>query len=61
MTENVIPAEAVEAAAGAIFQNQTGVDWESRSEYQQKKFRDDAMAALEAAAPYMQGRAWDEG
>lgn len=51
MTNQVIPAEAVEAAAKAAESTwNTWGNWE-----------DVAQAALEAAAPYMLAAAWDEG
>ena len=49
----MIPDEAVEVAARAIFQNQTGMDWESRSSILRDTWLDDARAALEAAAPHL--------
>ena len=49
----MIPAEAVEAAAIAMLQSQTGIDWESRSDVQQDVYRMHARTALEAAAPHM--------
>lgn len=51
----MIPAEAVEAAAKALRKKFNGYEverpWDSRD--QQTTYRNDAIAALEAAAPYM--------
>lgn len=53
----MIPDEAVEAAARAFYQNQTGMEWESRSEVLKETLRGDARAALEAAAPHLMAAA----
>ena len=59
----VIPAEAVEAAAKALRKKFNGYEverpWDSRD--QRTTYHNDAIAALEAAAPYMLAAAWDEG
>jgi len=49
----VIPAEAVEAAAKAIVLTVVGRSWESLLPSRQEWHREQARAALEAAAPYM--------
>jgi hypothetical protein len=58
----VIPAEAIEAAAKAIYG--LGVPdwhWDERDKELQDLYRDDARAALEAAAPHMLKGAYDLG
>lgn len=59
-----ISDEAVEAAAKALARHKwptaIGV-WESFGQGMQDDFRDQARAALEAAAPYIAAQAWDEG
>lgn len=54
MTKQVIPAEAVEAAAKVLFKAQTFNDWESLDPKIRPIWLSKASAALEAAAPYMQ-------
>ena len=62
MTNQVIPAHAVEAAAKAIYRHTLGLDdWDSRSDVMKETMRGKARAALEAAAPYMLAAAWEEG
>lgn len=60
MTNQVIPAEAVEAAAKAVFLSGypegCGVTWDPESPIGQGIMRDVAIA-LEAATPHMQQRA----
>jgi hypothetical protein len=57
MTGQVIPAEAVKAAAKAIAEHE-GYGWLSKpANVHQEK----ALKAIEAAAPYMLASAWDEG
>ena len=59
----VIPAEAVEAAAKALRKKFNGYEverpWDSRD--QRTTYRNDAIAALEAAAHYLQSAAWERG
>lgn len=50
----MIPAEAVEAAAKAIFGDPHGDTWALQVPEVQGRSREDARLALEAAAPYMQ-------
>lgn len=52
----VIPAEAVEAAAKAMYAQDGGV-----GEFKLSVYEDYAAAMLEAAAPHMLAGAWDEG
>ena len=60
----MIPDEAVEAAARGLAQQKwptaIGV-WDSFGQNMQDGFRDQARAALEAAAPHLMRVAWDEG
>jgi len=61
MTNQVIPAEAVEAAAKAIYG--LGVPdwhWDERDKELQDLYREDARAALEAAAPYIRAQAIED-
>lgn len=68
MTNQVIPAQAVEAAAKAVFLSGypegRGVTWDPDSPVAQGLKRD-VTTALEAAAPYMlqaaKAEAWEEG
>ena len=61
----MIPAQAVEAAAHALFEKELGRPMEVSDEplYSEdiQACREDARAALEAAAPYMLAAAWDQG
>lgn len=58
----VIPVEAVEAAALALYERDYGVtDWDIVSVGTRDNYIDEARTALEAAAPYMMAGAWDEG
>lgn len=67
MSDNqVIPAEAVEAAAKAAFaQTYDASEWELVVIQTQARYMRDARTALEAAAPHMlaeaKADAWDEG
>jgi hypothetical protein len=56
MTNQVIPAEAVEAAAEAMYAEDGGV-----GEFSLCVYEDYAKAMLEAAAPHLMRTAWDEG
>ena len=49
----MIPAEAFEAAAKIIVRTVVGRSWESLLPSHQEWYREQARAALEAAAPYM--------
>ena len=62
MTNQVIPVEAVEAAAKAMLAagNHVG-GWDALPVFMQDNYLRDARAALEAAAPHMLAEAWDEG
>ena len=53
MTNQVIPAEAVEAAAKEIVRTVVERSWESLLPSRQEWYRTQARAALEAAAPHM--------
>jgi hypothetical protein len=54
----MIPNDAVEAAALALFERDYGVDdWGITNEQVKAAYLDEARAALEAAAPYMHDRA----
>lgn len=59
----MIPAEAVEAAAKALRKTFNGYEverpWDSRD--QKTTYHNDAIAALEAAAPCMMAEAWQKG
>jgi hypothetical protein len=64
----VIPAEAVEAAAKALATDRKAEHWFSEEEWEgiiadqyKEPYRRKARAALEAAAPYMLAQAWEEG
>jgi hypothetical protein len=57
----VIPVEAVEAAAKALWRRGRVDPWEGARDYITAEFREDALIALEAAAPYMLAVAWEEG
>lgn len=57
----MIPDEAVEAAAKAIFGDPTGETWALQMPETQARFREDARLAIEAAAPLLTGPAWDDG
>jgi hypothetical protein len=61
----MIPAEAVEAAARALFEKELGRPMEVSDEplYSEdiQACREDARAALEAAAPYMLAAVWEQG
>lgn len=61
MTNPVIPVEAVEAAAKAVYEDTFGKSWEDESEDYRNELRETQRLALEAAAPYMLAEAWDEG
>jgi hypothetical protein len=64
MTNHVIPESAVEAAAKAVFltgyPEGCGVSWDPTSNAAWLVMRD-IRTALEAAAPHMLAKAWDEG
>ena len=53
----MIPEEAVEAAAMAIYE----VNGAGESGYELADYRRDARAALEAAIPFIAAQVWDEG
>jgi hypothetical protein len=53
----VIPAEAVEAAAKALWRRGRVDPWEDARDYITAEFREDALIALEAAAPYIRSQA----
>lgn len=53
MTNQVIPAEAVEAAAKALWDKEMNAPWSSVAGGFKAPFLRDARAALEAAAPHM--------
>ena len=53
----MIPAQAVEAAAMTLCEQM----WENAHERQREYAREEARAALEAAAPYMLAGAWEQG
>jgi hypothetical protein len=59
-----VPDEAVEAAARGLATHKwptaIGV-WESFGQGMKDDFRDQARAALAAAAPFIAAQAWDEG
>ena len=57
----VIPDEAVEAAAKVLALVMRGKKFEGMDEYTQAFISDTAKVALEAAAPHMMAGAWDEG
>ena len=58
----MIPAEAVEAAAKAIFAQQYDPDeWTSAVIGTRDRCKRDAQAALEAAVPGLMAAAWEEG
>jgi hypothetical protein len=62
MTNQVIPEEAVEAAAKAIFAQQYDPDeWTSAVTGTRDRCKRDARVALEAAAPRLMSAAWEEG
>ena len=61
MTNQVIPAEAVEAAAKAIHEAGGFYKWEDPEGWREQAANLEARPALEAAAPYMLAQAWDEG
>ena len=52
MSEQEIPAEAIEAAAMAILGVTPDV-WEMQTTHVKDRYRWDAQAALQAAAPFM--------
>lgn len=61
-----IPDEAVEAAARAMVgasKNWSLEEWDAPfiPERYKDRYRTQARAALEAAAPHLMGQAWDEG
>lgn len=49
----MIPAQAVEAAAKALWRRGRVDPWEDARDYITAEFREDALIALEAAAPYI--------
>lgn len=53
----MIPAEAVEAAAKAIWNNARIEPWEDAHWYLTEEYRNDARIALEAAAPHIRAQA----
>lgn len=58
----MIPAQAVEAAAKAIFEEVFAPNiWVEEDEIYKNQFRDSMRRALDAAAPHMQAQAWEEG
>lgn len=59
----VIPAEAIEAAAkaAALADNFTELDWNMVPRRYTQRYYNFARAALEAAAPHMLAVAWQEG
>lgn len=59
----VIPAEAIEAAAkaAALADNFTELDWNMVPRRYTQRYYNFARAALEAAAPHIRAEAWDEG
>jgi len=56
----VIPDEAVEAAARAVYEDTFGKPWADESEDYRNELRETQRAALEAAAPHLMAVAWDE-
>lgn len=60
MSKHTIPAEAIEAAAMAILAVTPDV-WELQSTGTKDRYRWDAQAALEAAAPHLLAEAWEAG
>jgi hypothetical protein len=58
----VIPDEAVEAAARALWSpSNEGDTWESEHEPYKDHTRAEAKRALEAAAPHLMAAAWERG
>lgn len=58
----MIPNEAIEAAAKALWEpNEHGDEWAGEYETYKDYLRAEATKTLEAAAPYMLATAWDEG
>jgi hypothetical protein len=58
----MIPAQAVEAAALAVFvQSYERADWNLVVHQTKQRYIRDARTALEAAAPHMLAEAWEEG
>ena len=60
MGNQVIPDEAVEAAARVLC-GVTADMWKDQPTRIKDKYRWEAIAALEAAAPHLMAAAWDEG
>lgn len=56
-----ISEEAIEAAAEGLVDHIEQKPWEHMGDHLQSTYRDDARAALEAAAPLLMAQAWDEG
>ena len=60
----MIPDEAVEAAARAIFESRSRMEWNEMNELfrgAKESTRKEARAALEAAAPHLMAAAWERG
>jgi len=57
----MIPEEAIDAAAKALAAKMYNNDFDRMDDYTQGFLRDSARLSLEAAAPYTQAQAWEEG
>lgn len=61
MTNPVIPVEAVEAAAKAAFEYGHLLLWAEEPDTSKAFYREQARAALEAAAPHIAAYGWEQG
>jgi hypothetical protein len=57
----MIPDEAVEAAAKAVWWESEGRPWGHANDEMRAPYLREAKTALEAAAPHLMRAAWDEG
>lgn len=61
MSSNIIPAEAVEAAARALHFFKTGAGWKDADPATVWECQEQAESILRQAAPRMMAQAWEEG
>jgi hypothetical protein len=63
MSDNkpVISDEAVELAARAAAKDEDASNWDDEHEYYRNGWRNRVQVALEAAAPHLLAKGWDEG